>query len=102
MKEAQSDGCSRKEKSFYQIIQDFIKDKVTDEEMTGAAEKYPYQTPSTREGYFYRKIFCEIFGEGRQDIIPGYWQAKWSADGNEVTSYVDPSARTLSVYSSLT
>jgi len=27
------------------------------------------------------------------------WQPKWSADGKEVTGYVDPSARTLEVYS---
>ena len=42
-------------------------------------------------------MFCGIFGESRQRIIPGYWQPKWSADG-EVKEYIDPSARVLDVY----
>jgi asparagine synthase (glutamine-hydrolysing) len=96
-KEAFSDGVSG-EKSWYQIIQDWVEDKVTYEELAGAAEKYPYCTPQTKEGYYYRRIFCEVFGEERQTIIPGFWQPKWSADGKEVIEYMDPSARVLSVY----
>uniref|UniRef100_A0A6C0KQY5 asparagine synthase (glutamine-hydrolyzing) n=1 Tax=viral metagenome TaxID=1070528 RepID=A0A6C0KQY5_9ZZZZ len=96
-KEAFSDGVSG-EKSWFQIIQEFVEDKVTDEEMASANEKYPYCTPQTKEAYYYRKIFCDFFGEHRQTILPGYWQPKWNADGKNVTGYVDPSARTLSVY----
>ena len=65
--------------------------------MTEAFINYPYCTPTTKEAYYYRKVFCEIFGELRQNIIPGYWQPKWSADG-VVKEYIDPSARTLNVY----
>jgi asparagine synthase (glutamine-hydrolysing) len=50
-KEAQSDGCSSKERSWYSIIQDFVVDKVTDEELEGANERYPYYTPTTKEAY---------------------------------------------------
>jgi asparagine synthase (glutamine-hydrolysing) len=99
-KEAFSDGVSG-EKSWYQIIQEHVEGLVTDEEMTGAAEKYPYCTPSTKEAYYYRRVFCDIFGEGRQNIIPGFWQAKWDKDGKEIVSYTDPSARTLNIYSEL-
>jgi asparagine synthase (glutamine-hydrolysing) len=95
-KEAFSDGVSG-EKSWFKIIQDWVSDKVTDEEMTEAFITYPYFTPVTKEAYYYRKVFCELFGEERQSIIPGYWQPKWSADG-EVTKYIDPSARVLNVY----
>ena len=96
-KEAFSDGISG-EKSWYQIIQDFVASKVTDEELAQAAITYPYCTPTTKEAYYYRRLFCTYFGSDRQTIIPHYWQPKWDANGKEVAGYVDPSARTLSIY----
>jgi asparagine synthase (glutamine-hydrolysing) len=99
-KEAFSDGISTKEKSWFQIIQEWVEDKVTDEELANAPQKYPYCTPVTKEAYYYRRTFCDIFGEKQQKIIPGYWMPKWSSDGKEVKEYVDPSARVLSIYSS--
>jgi asparagine synthase (glutamine-hydrolysing) len=96
-KEAFSDGVSG-QKSWFQIIQEWIDDKVTDEELASAAETYPYCTPSTKEAYYYRKVFCKWFGAHRQEVIPGYWQPKWSANGVEVKGYIDPSARVLDVY----
>ena len=97
-KEAFSDGLSSKEKSFFNYIQEYIEPMITDEELLTASEKYPHCTPQTKEALYYRKIFCELFGEKRQDVLPRYWQPKWTADRKEVTSYVDPSARTLDVY----
>jgi len=94
-KEAFSDGVSG-ERSWYKIIQDWVETKVTDEEFADASKKYPYCTPTTKEAYYYRKVFCENFCN-RQRIIPGYWQPKWSADGI-VTGYIDPSARVLDIY----
>jgi len=96
-KEAFSDGVSG-EKSWFSMVQEWVEPKVTDEEMANAATLYPYCTPQTKEAYYYRRVFCEWFGSRRQNVIPGYWQPKWSANGQEVTTYVDPSARTLSVY----
>ena len=96
-KEAFSDGVSG-EKSWFQMIQEWVEDKVTAEEMAAAATTFPYCTPQTKEAYYYRKVFCEIFGASRQTVIPGYWQPKWSASGQEVTGYIDPSARVLGVY----
>jgi asparagine synthase (glutamine-hydrolysing) len=98
VKEAQSDGVSSKEKSWFQIIQEWVEDKVTDDELANAREKYPFCTPTTKEAYYYRKLFCDIFGEHRQEIIPHFWQPKWDKEGKEVTQYQDPSARTLSIY----
>jgi asparagine synthase (glutamine-hydrolysing) len=97
-KEAFSDGVSSSETSWFQILQAYVETKVTDEEMANAATLYPFCTPMTKEAYYYRKVFCEIFGSHRQMVIPGYWQPKWTADGKEVQGYVDPSARTLDVY----
>ena len=84
--------------SWFEIIQAWVEDKVTDEELSTAATTYPHCPPTTKEAYYYRRLFCESVGANRQTIIPAYWQPKWSADGKEVTTYVDPSARTLDVY----
>lgn len=97
-KEAFSDGVSSSTDSWFQLIQEWVSSKVTDEELANASETYPYCTPQTKEAYYYRRVFCEIFGEARQQVIPGYWQPKWSADGKEVTGYIDPSARVLGIY----
>ena len=98
-KEAFSDGVSSKEKSWFQIIQEFIDIQVSDEQFSKASELYKYNTPKTKEAFYYRQIFCELFGESRQNIIPHYWQPKWTSDGKEVNEYIDPSARVLKVYS---
>jgi len=99
-KEAFSDGVSGKEKSWFQIIQEYVEPLVTDEELKNASVKYPYHTPTTKEAYYYRKVFCSYFGERNQSVIPHYWQPKWGADGKEITEYIDPSARVLKVYES--
>jgi asparagine synthase (glutamine-hydrolysing) len=100
-KAAQSDACSSEEQSWFSIIQEWVEDKVTNNELYSAADRYPYCTPTTKEAYYFRKVFCEIFGPHRQNIINGYWQAKWDKDGNELTHYTDPSARTLDIYKTL-
>ena len=96
-KEAFSDGISG-EKSWFQIIQEHVENQVTDKEMSMAKEIFPFCTPQTKEAFYYRKIFCGVFGEERQEVVPGYWQPKWNKQGQEVTEYIDPSARVLSVY----
>jgi len=47
---------------------------------------------------YYKSKFIEFFGEKRLNIIPDYWQPRWDKNGELVTSYVDPSARTLDIY----
>lgn len=88
-KEAFSDGISSTKKSWYQILQDHIDTQVSGE-----------KCEPTQEAYYYKKIFIELFGEERVDILPGYWQPKWiDSKGTVPSSYVDPSARTLDIYS---
>jgi asparagine synthase (glutamine-hydrolysing) len=96
-KEAFSDGVSG-EKSWYQIIQEYVEPLISDEEFSTASTRYPYCTPQTKEAFYYRKVFCQIFGEDRQEVIPHFWQPKWNKQGQEVTEYIDPSARVLSIY----
>jgi asparagine synthase (glutamine-hydrolysing) len=90
-KEAFSDGVSGKERSWFEIIQDFIKTQVSEEEMEASDIEAP-----TLEAYYYKKIFIELFGKERLNIIPSYWQPKWT--NMNAHGYIDPSARVLNVY----
>ncbi len=86
-KEAFSDGVSSKEKSWFEIIQENI-DNIIDDSVNLDL------TNPTKEAYFYRKVFIELFGKNRLNIIPGFWQPRWCNN----KGYVDPSARVLEVY----
>jgi asparagine synthase (glutamine-hydrolysing) len=90
-KEAFSDGVSGKERSWFEIIQDFIKTQVSEEEMEASDIEAP-----TLEAYYYKKIFIELFSKERLNIIPSYWQPKWT--NMNAPGYIDPSARVLNVY----
>lgn len=91
-KEAFSDGTSGKEKSWFQIIQEYIDTLITDEEYETNKSKYTHLPPDTKEKYYYRKKFEEYFGKNYCNT-PYYWLPKWSGDVK------DPSARVLSYYS---
>ena len=56
-KEAFSDGVSPTEESWFQIIQRMVGGLVSEEDLAGAAKKYPVNTPTTAEMYYYREIF---------------------------------------------
>lgn len=103
MKDAFSDSISG-QVSWTEMIQAWVADKVSEEEMVGAGSTFPLPVggvPASKEAYYYRKVFCSVFGEARQTVLPGYWQPRWNAEGKEVVGYVDPSARTLGVYRAL-
>lgn len=91
MKEAFSDGVSSMEKSWYQIIQEYIDTVITDEEFQENKDKYIHNKPPTKEAYYYRKIFEEYYGEKNVYTIEHFWLPKWSKS-------TEPSARTLEVY----
>lgn len=90
-KEAFSDGVSSKERSWYQVIQEYIDTKVTDEEYVSKRHQYTVNPPLTKEAYYYRKIF-DSFYPNCEDVLPYFWLPRWS--GN----VIDPSARVLEVY----
>ena len=91
-KEAFSDGVSGKEKSWYEIIQEMVDQKITDDEFKQFQETRPHNTPQLKESMYYRQVFEKYYGEKHSNIIPHFWLPKWN--GN----IVDPSARVLSVY----
>lgn len=99
-KEAFSDGVSTKDESWFSIIQAHADTIVGDDEMLPdvAASQYPHCTPPTKEAMWFRKEFCKHFRHN-QNCIPAYWQPKYNEHGKRTAEYVDPSARTLDVYS---
>ncbi|KAB1276755.1 Asparagine synthetase [glutamine-hydrolyzing] [Camelus dromedarius] len=89
-KEAFSDGITSVKNSWFQILQEYIEHQVDDAVMANAAQKFPFNTPKTKEGYYYRQIF-ERHYPGRADWLPHYWMPRW-------IHATDPSARTLTHY----
>jgi asparagine synthase (glutamine-hydrolysing) len=93
-KEAFSDGVSSTEKSWYQIIQDHVDSKVSENEFIMNKDKFEINKPFLKESYYYRTIF-DRFYPNRANTIPYYWLPKWSGNTN------DPSARVLKIYNEL-
>ena len=91
-KEAFSDGISSEDNSWHKLVQGYIDSKVTDEEYKSNKDKYEHCTPTSKEAYYYRKVFCDKFGDRNCRVIPEFWLPRWSGDIKE------PSARALDVY----
>lgn len=46
--------------------------QVTDQMLAAAEHRFPYNPPTTKEGYRYRSIFCEFFGQPcAERTVPG-------------------------------
>lgn len=90
-----SDSTSKKERSWYQIIQEHMNGIISDEEFTNNKDKYEHCPPYTKENYYYRKKFVEYYGnsEEKAKTIPYFWMPKWVP-----ANITDPSARTLANY----
>lgn len=84
-KEAFSDGVSCKEKSWFQVIQDYVKTLDIPE------KEYEFNPPVLKETKWYRMLYDSYY-PNQETLIPYYWLPKWS---NNVQ---DPSARVLSIY----
>lgn len=86
-KEAFSDGCSSKTRSWHKVIQEYVDKIITDEEFNLNKDKYIFNSPLTKESYWYRKLFEEYY-PNKSNIIPHFWLPNWS-------DVSDPSAREL-------
>ena len=53
-------------------LKEHAEQAVTDREFAAAAARYPFNTPATKEAYFYRRIFEQHFpGEACAATVPG-------------------------------
>ena len=88
-KEAFSDGVSSQEKSWYEIIQDKIKERglVPEGWVKVAYDQNMWPQPPTEEAFYYRSIFDTLYPHTGD--LWNYWMPRWSP------GVTDPSARTL-------
>ena len=89
-KEAFSDGVSSTERSWFQIIKEFVDNKYSDEEYEELRKKYTWNMPYDKESLFYREIF-EKYYPNKAYLIPYFWRHPFSTQ-------LDPSARLLASY----
>ena len=87
-KEQFSDGVGY---SWIDSLIEFTKSQVSDVEMQTAATKYPFNTPATKEAYFYREIFNGYFPQESAARSVKKWIPKWQKD-------LDPSGRASSTH----
>lgn len=71
-------------------LKDFCDQEVTDKQLKDAAIAFPHDPPATKEAYYYRTLFEDIFGkhQGTQGLRDGVvkWVPLWSESD-------DPSGR---------
>jgi asparagine synthase (glutamine-hydrolysing) len=60
--------------------------QVTDEQLAGAAAEFPYNSPTTKEAYFYRSIFNKYYPQISAAQTVRKWIPKWQEN-------LDPSGR---------
>jgi asparagine synthase (glutamine-hydrolysing) len=87
-KEAFEDGVGY---SWIDQVRNHAECIVPDREFSGAAERFPHNTPMTKEAFLYRKIFSDHFPGGNAAHCVGWWTTKWQADA-------DPSGRASQVH----
>jgi asparagine synthase (glutamine-hydrolysing) len=68
-----------------QLIE-YCSSKVTDEQLDGAAIEFPYNSPTTKEAYFYRSIFHKYYPQVSAAQTVRKWIPKWQENQ-------DPSGR---------
>ena len=91
MKEGMSDGVSSQKKGWFQIIQDHVNQKMSDDHFNSEIKKYSFNPPKTKEALYFREIYNNHF-KSADKLIPYYWLPKWCGDISEA------SARVLDVY----
>ena len=91
-KEAFSDGVSGHDRTWVQIIKEYVDTRVSDVELSLANDlhKFEHNAPYDKESYYYRTVFERHFsGKGRAETVPYFWRHPF-CDGT-----LDPSARLL-------
>ena len=82
-KEQFSDGVGY---SWIDTLIEFCSSQVTDEQMEKAAQLFPYNTPATKEAFYYRTIFNKYYPQVSAAQTVRKWIPKWQENQ-------DPSGR---------
>eukprot|EP01027_Heterolobosea_sp_BB2_P001343 GEZU01002051.1.p1 GENE.GEZU01002051.1~~GEZU01002051.1.p1 ORF type:complete len:560 (-),score=192.23 GEZU01002051.1:61-1740(-) len=87
-KEQFSDGVGY---SWIDGLKEYAEMEISDEELAKAAEVFPFDTPTTKEAYLYRRIFESKFPERSAAETVSHWVPTWGA-------HTDPSGRVQAVH----
>lgn len=90
-KEAFSDGVTTVKKSLFNIIQEWIDPKYTEEDLKLATVKYQHCPPNSKESLYYRDMFEKHYEGLSSKFMPYFWMPMW-------TQVKDPSARFIQHY----
>jgi asparagine synthase (glutamine-hydrolysing) len=82
-KEQFSDGVGY---SWIDTLREWTENEVNEEEYARRAELFPHNTPATKEAFYYRKIFAQLFPNPTADKTVAPWVPTWSTS-------TDPSGR---------
>jgi len=82
-KEQFSDGVGY---NWIDTLIEYCASQVTDEQLESAQERFPYNTPATKEAYFYRSLFHKHFPQVSAAQTVRKWIPKWQEN-------TDPSGR---------
>lgn len=82
-KEQFSDGVGY---NWVDALIEYCSSQVTDEQLAGASAEFPYNTPTTKEAYYYRSIFHKYYPQVSAAQTVRKWIPKWQEN-------LDPSGR---------
>jgi asparagine synthase (glutamine-hydrolysing) len=87
-------------------LKDIAEKEISDQQFANAKNRFPHNTPTTKEGYRYRKIFEEFFpGEAAERTVPGGKSIACSTEramkwDESFSKRADPSGRAAGVHDS--
>jgi len=102
-KEQFSDGVGY---SWIDSLKEIAEKQISDQDLAQAAVSFPYNPPSSKEGYWYRTIFAELFPlESAAECVPGGPSVACSSAtaiewDESFKNKDDPSGRTVGVHQS--
>jgi len=102
-KEQFSDGVGY---GWVDSLKEIAENEISDKMFAAAANRFPHNTPTTKEGYRYRMIFEELFpGEAAEKTVPGGKTIACSTEramnwDKSFADRADPSGRAAGVHDS--
>lgn len=87
-KEAFEDGVGY---TWIDALREHAQRSVSDAELAEAGERFPHQTPRTKEAFLYREIFSRDFPSSDAAACVGWWTTRWEAND-------DPSGRAATMH----
>mmetsp|Transcript_33802 Transcript_33802/g.54416 ORF Transcript_33802/g.54416 Transcript_33802/m.54416 type:complete len:615 (-) Transcript_33802:169-2013(-) len=101
MKAMQCEGVGE---NWVSVLQSRLNEKVSDAALKEAKDRWPFETPQTKEEYYYREVFESHYPNCER--VPKTWEggfraggAEWKSDAYTREGLVDPSRLTHSLQS---